>query len=235
MRILIALTFFLFVNTVSGQFLRLEFTGNIPRSNHPNVAGGESFIANLIVDGRVADSNDDDQLGAYLNAVVSGGIEFSGGFKNENFFDGFQVNVFNNFMEADGVSIFGPVAPTISTVNVISKKTNILVNDSFPEIGTMIQNTIFPTVTGDALSYFDDSGEITVAHQEAIDFSLVVSAVEDVLFGDVDCGGTVDLLDVAPFVELLVNQEYLLKADINQDGAVDLLDVAPFVDLLTGG
>ena len=56
----------------------------------------------------------------------------------------------------------------------------------------------------------------------------------DVLLGDVNCDGAVDLLDVAPFIELLTSGGFSPKADINGDGTVDLLDVAPFVDLLTG-
>lgn len=55
------------------------------------------------------------------------------------------------------------------------------------------------------------------------------------LTGDVNCDGVVDLLDVAPFVDILTNGTFNVKADINQDGAVDLLDVAPFVELLSGG
>ena len=54
------------------------------------------------------------------------------------------------------------------------------------------------------------------------------------LLGDVNLDGAVDLLDVAPFVDLLANGGFLPEADINQDGVVDLLDVAPFVDLLAG-
>ena len=52
--------------------------------------------------------------------------------------------------------------------------------------------------------------------------------------GDVNGDGNVDLLDVAPFVDLLVNGGFDCTADINGDGLVDLLDVSPFVDLLTG-
>ncbi len=52
--------------------------------------------------------------------------------------------------------------------------------------------------------------------------------------GDVNCDGVVDLLDVAPFVELITTNTFSLKADINEDGVVDLLDVEPFVNLLTG-
>ena len=54
------------------------------------------------------------------------------------------------------------------------------------------------------------------------------------LIGDVNRDGNVDLLDVAPFVELLTNGDFQAEADINQDGVIDLLDAAPFVNLLTG-
>ena len=50
----------------------------------------------------------------------------------------------------------------------------------------------------------------------------------DVSLGDVNCD--VDLLDDAPFVELLIASGFSPKADINQDQVLDLLDIAPFVD-----
>ncbi|MEM9411500.1 MAG: dockerin type I domain-containing protein [Planctomycetota bacterium] len=52
--------------------------------------------------------------------------------------------------------------------------------------------------------------------------------------GDVNCDGIVDLLDVAPFIDLLTTGKFISKADLNKDGSVDLLDVGPFVDLLAG-
>lgn len=55
-----------------------------------------------------------------------------------------------------------------------------------------------------------------------------------IIFGDVNLDGTVNLLDVSPFVELLTSTVFQKEADINQDGVVNLLDVAPFVDILTG-
>lgn len=58
--------------------------------------------------------------------------------------------------------------------------------------------------------------------------------VEDVLHGDVNSDGVVNLLDVAPFIDLLSNGEYQAEADVNKDGSVDLLDVDPFIDLLSG-
>ncbi len=57
---------------------------------------------------------------------------------------------------------------------------------------------------------------------------------KDILLGDVNGDGVVDLLDVAPFVDAITNGDLIPAADINQDGIVDLLDVAPFVAILVG-
>ena len=56
----------------------------------------------------------------------------------------------------------------------------------------------------------------------------------DLLLGDVNGDGAIDLLDVAPFVDLIINGGFNPLADLNGDGVVDLLDVAPFVALITG-
>ncbi len=60
----------------------------------------------------------------------------------------------------------------------------------------------------------------------------VVDCMAGTLLGDVNLDGAVNLLDVAPFVDLISNSEFQLEADINMDGNVDLLDVGPFIDLL---
>ena len=52
------------------------------------------------------------------------------------------------------------------------------------------------------------------------------------ILGDVNCDGVFDNLDIAPFVDAIINGGYTAKADINGDGAVDPLDVDPFVQLL---
>ena len=57
---------------------------------------------------------------------------------------------------------------------------------------------------------------------------------QPIIPGDVNCDGETNLLDVAPFVNLIASGSYLNKADMNEDGSVDLLDVAPFIDLLSG-
>ena len=52
--------------------------------------------------------------------------------------------------------------------------------------------------------------------------------------GDINGDGNINLLDIAPFVELISNGQFQENADSNQDGSVDLLDGAPFVELLAG-
>ena len=64
---------------------------------------------------------------------------------------------------------------------------------------------------------------------------MLLNQCDGFLLGDVNQDGAVDLLDVGPFVDLLISGEFQAEADTNQDGAVDLLDVGPFVDILTGG
>lgn len=61
--------------------------------------------------------------------------------------------------------------------------------------------------------------------------------------GDLNCDGSVDLLDVGPFITALLDPgEYekqypdcdINNADINEDGSIDLTDVEPFIELLLG-
>ena len=54
------------------------------------------------------------------------------------------------------------------------------------------------------------------------------------LIGDINCDGSINLLDVAPFVLAISSGNFVFEADINQDGVVNLLDVDGFIDLLTG-
>ena len=50
--------------------------------------------------------------------------------------------------------------------------------------------------------------------------------------GDINQDGELNLLDVAPMVELISTSTFQVEGDINNDGAVNLLDIGPFVELL---
>ena len=69
----------------------------------------------------------------------------------------------------------------------------------------------------------DDDNIVTICYQQD----------SGLLLGDVNLDGSVNLLDVQPFIDLIASAGFQLEADINQDGAVNLLDVAGFVELLS--
>ena len=69
----------------------------------------------------------------------------------------------------------------------------------------------------------------------AFDNMTIRGDLEDTgLLGDVNCDGSVDLLDVQPFIDAITNDFPDFKADINGDGSDDLLDVAGFIALISG-
>ena len=54
-----------------------------------------------------------------------------------------------------------------------------------------------------------------------------------VVLGDVDMNGSVNFLDIAPFIDLLAFGEFKAEADTNLDQMVTFLDIAGFVQILT--
>ena len=94
-----------------------------------------------------------------------------------------------------------------------------------------------PASTGGTLVDLDPGLIVNPPQGMEIGYVPIVTRQEKVnsLLGDVNGDGFVNLLDVAPFVELLSNGGYSVNADMNSDGVLNLLDVAPFVDAVSGG
>lgn len=61
----------------------------------------------------------------------------------------------------------------------------------------------------------------------------VVTVAAAVVLGDVNMDGSVNFLDIAPFVSVLGSGELQAEADIDQNGLVNFLDIAPFIALLS--
>ncbi len=76
---------------------------------------------------------------------------------------------------------------------------------------------------------------IVEAGVDGVSIQLVNCDDNNVLPGDVNLDGVVNLLDVEPFVALLTSGEFQAEADINMDGVVNLQDIQPFVKLLGKG
>ena len=63
--------------------------------------------------------------------------------------------------------------------------------------------------------------------------SVVVFPNRCTRLGDINRDGELNLLDVSPFIHLLVDGEFQEEADVNGDGKANLLDVPFFVELLS--
>ena len=64
----------------------------------------------------------------------------------------------------------------------------------------------------------------------------IVSGIQtsaSVLLGDCNQDGTVDFLDISPFISILSAGGFRVEADINEDRTVDFLDIGPFIELLS--
>ena len=83
---------------------------------------------------------------------------------------------------------------------------------------------------GDSFTIAANAGNVGI---RTIDFTVAIPVA--VLLGDVNMDSTIDFLDIAPFVAVLLSEDFKAEADVNQSGNVDFLDISPFVALLTGG
>ena len=83
------------------------------------------------------------------------------------------------------------------------------------------------------LSFRSDCTPFGTDETHIVAYDNFLAVASQVIFGDVNGDGIVDLLDVQPFVNLLTTATFQPEADVNCDGSVNLLDVAPFVDALS--
>ncbi|MEM6499124.1 MAG: dockerin type I domain-containing protein, partial [Pseudomonadota bacterium] len=116
------------------------------------------------------------------------------------------------------------------------------VNGFQPQVGDEFE---IITAGGSASGMFDNAGQGEVVGgiggvDLVIEYNvnpnrIVLVAVEAPILGDINLDGSVDLLDVTPFVNLIATGNFQAEGDINLDGVVNLLDVGPFIAILNGG
>ena len=93
----------------------------------------------------------------------------------------------------------------------------------------------FTAVGGGTVNLIAGPNDLGVANgYDLLDVSFASVTIHSILPGDVNLDQEVNLLDVQPFVNLLLDGGYQAEADCNYDGEFDLLDVAPFIDKLVG-
>ena len=196
--------------------LTFEFDSTIPPDGRLNLQKVEADIG-------VLNFQTERLMNVLVRALPTGnsGISF-----NVLFLD-FQESSQNNINLVPITAI--PLLIDFETVDIGADPNGFPADLSFADISAFSSGTL-------GLLEDDDIGVvISSSNILRIDLTNVtVTAIPDVVLGDVNCDGVVDLLDVAPFVAAIANGEFLAKADINQDGEVNLMDVDPFVDLLSG-
>ena len=129
---------------------------------------------------------------------------------------------------------------------------SVIAQDSFD---ILVDGVAVLETTGDD-AFIDDLGdlagltitagsEITIAVDGVVDpnggpstsvrlESFTVEIIESsTLLGDVNRDGTVDFLDITPFINVLTGGDFQAEADIDQNGEINFLDIVPFIDILT--
>jgi len=158
----------------------------------------------------VVDNDPNNQTsGEYLGTVVSGRLEFSGGFVSNFDFSGLTVYVANDSSSGylrprfDGVSVrsVDSVTPFIS---VLTEDSSTLDSDALPLPGTTFESNSDSDVFTYAFRYEDELGRIQYFWE------------------------WVETTDVHTFSVSNV-PEFLAEADCNQDGFVNFLDISPFI------
>ena len=109
----------------------------------------------------------------------------------------------------------------------------LIVEEGVTEINGLVVDTINNGTDAFAMSS-DGSWAIFEATLNGGINGAFLIEIDNVLLGDLNLDGIVDLLDVNPLIQVICCGSFQAEGDINCDGVVDLLDVDPFVQILTG-
>lgn len=181
--------------------------------DNTDVDGGSTILTSPVLD---ATEGPDEQ------AIVSYFRWYSNDFGNAPNADTFVVEISNNGGATwTNLETVGPDGPEVSggwifkrfrVADFVTPTNNVRVRFTASDLG---------------------DGSVVEAGVDGVEIQLVDCTQEEVLLGDINLDGLVNLLDVAPFVDLISTGVFQAEADLNGDGIVNLLDVGPFVDLLS--
>ena len=224
------------VSTESNYFA--AFNGG----SNTTMTGGELNVTGNFLLGFFDDPSFDDRD---VNFVVEGGtVNISGATILGDQFDNMGGFVFdrNILLEINGGEfnsggnvVFAPNGDLAAFLAGTDNSMEVRVNGAgvLRYVGSDFVDQVNQNIV-DGLMGTDDPNGLSVEFDGA-DTVVMVASSKEVLLGDVNLDGVVDLLDVSPFVDLITDGLFQAEGDVNQDGVVDLLDVAPFVEILTGG
>ena len=189
------------------------------------VNGQTAFKANLDGDQSGTSSTATGTAVLFLNAAqdaLSMEIEFEGLTTSQ--MSAFHIHI--GMAGQNGGVAFGLISPNHDTDGDFEDTGNGLISewdsgDNGSSLSSQLTNLM-------------NSGLYFNAHTPSFPGGEIRGQIIPVVPGDVNRDGKTNLLDVAPFVELLSSGDYQVEADLNFDGGVNLLDVQPFIDALAG-
>ena len=139
-------------------------------------------------------------------------------------YDATQFNDYRIDVEVDGIRFFVNDVLVREELNTLAiEPQDFRLNINAPDIffAPAFSDLLQPTAVA-------SENEIFIFEVD----SLVISEITT-LVGDVNLDGTVDFLDISPFIALLSSGGFLAQADIDGNGTVDFLDISPFIALLS--
>ena len=171
-----------FTAIACGDFYQYEYVGVVPAgaSGHSMVADGETWTATVVVDASVQDTNANQDIGEYA-AVVSGTLEFSGGYSADDFdFSGARVLILNDTFFADSIRVTGEFGINNFVFQVNSEDLTTFPDDSL--IGPGVNIDPFPdpaTFEFFQLLFTDDFGTINYFANQANNVSFSATAIPE--------------------------------------------------------
>ena len=205
----------------------LDIENNDSIANAQEITLQNQDVPNTIVDGQNASMFGFSVSSAVVEGTLDGMADPQDVFQFEaKAGDLFNMELLSNVPDILAVD---PIDPNISVFDSTGAFVDYFGADAFNESelktpDAILIDLIIPadgTYFVQVGSSFSDSGN----------YELLVYRFNGIR-GDVNCDGTVDLLDIGPFVDAILSGDNTPKADINNDNVVDLLDIGSLVDLL---
>ena len=199
-----------------------------------NISGGsvgENFDALSFSDVNISGGS----VGAGFDAFGLSQIKISGGSVG----DGFRA-LDESLVIISGGSIGNFTAEDGSTVSLLGSDfaiDGVLMDDLVPgQPFTILDRdmTLSGLLEDGSAFSFDLNSESAPAQDSFESGATLIVKLPPVLRGDVNQDGTVDFLDIVPFVSVFSSGDFLAEADVNRDEVVNGLDIRPFVRLLAG-
>ena len=204
--------------------------------NAPEVAPGESYVAEFMIDLSVMDSDSSPDRGVYTGAILASSIEFSGGYSSQVDFSGGEIVIQRDIA---GGGVFFNDVNGLGTILVfdlfVAFDSDALLTDPATEIvGSPASLYSLTEPTGAVVSFSDvmvgpGTGPVVLA------IMALPPEIEPVVLGDLDGNRIVNFLDISPFIMRLTTGTFQAEADIDQNGQVNFLDISPFIMILVGG